>query len=308
MHHAPLPNHPASVAPAGYPAHMRRHLLQLSVLVLVACPEPTVQDLPDPATRPADTDPVSIDGETIVAVTYNVESGDAQAATVAERVAEVQGEVLWGFTEVASQAWLDVFAAAADDGNQDFQTALGSTGNSDRLGIVWDATVLEWISTQELNSINVGGTARAPMVAEFEVRANGQRFLYMVNHLWRTDDALRLEQAELLNEWAVQQTLPVVAMGDYNFDWNVEGGETDHDPGYDALVAGDRWVWVRPDVLIQTQCSFENRSVLDFAFMAGAARSWDASSEILFPQNVHCQDDEFKSDHRPVLLEFTVPD
>ena len=38
------------------------------------------------------------------------------------------------------------------------------------------------------------------------------------------------------------------------------------------------------------------------------ARTWPATSEILFPQNVNCVDDEFKPDHRPVSLTILIPD
>ena len=38
----------------------------------------------------------------------------------------------------------------------------------------------------------------------------------MVNHLYRTKEARRHLQADLLNEWASQQQLPVIAVGDYN--------------------------------------------------------------------------------------------
>lgn len=42
----------------------------------------------------------------------------------------------------------------------------------------------------------------------------------------------------MLNEWAENQDLPVIAVGDYNFDWEVVGGDQDHDEGFDLLTAG----------------------------------------------------------------------
>jgi hypothetical protein len=60
-------------------------------------------------------------------------------------------------------------------------------------------------------------------------------------------------------------------VGDYNFDWDVGSG--DHDPGYDELVAGGVFEWVRPDPLVSTQCSGFYDSVLDFVFVGGDARS-----------------------------------
>lgn len=288
-----------------------RILVLSSVLCLAACQAPLNLSLPDRAERPGGTPVPStppVVGESLGAVGYNVESGDAEVGTIAAKITEVEGEHLWGFSEALDQSWLDAFATAADDGSQDFQTVLGSTGNQDRLGIVFDDTALELIGTQELSDINVGGSARAPLVAEFEVRSSGARFLFMVNHLWRTEADSRLQQAQMLNTWVANESLPVVAVGDYNFDWAVDDGENDHDAAYDAMVVGDNWVWVRPEELIPTQCSFSGQAVLDFAFVGNGARSWPATSEILFPQNVNCVDDEFKPDHRPVRIDFTVPD
>lgn len=279
------------------------------LVVLAACQSPVVLTLPEPAPRPATpipTEPPPPPGVQLTAVGYNVESGDATAERVAENIVEVQGEVIWGFSEAQDQSWLDTFAEAADDGGQDFQTILGSTGFSDRLGIVYDANTLDLIGSEELFQYELG--ARAPLVAEFEVIENGARFLYMVNHLWRTEDDSRNDQAVGLNTWVGEQTLPVVAMGDYNFDWAIEDGENDHDQAYDSMVAGDRWLWVEPVELVPTQCNFSNPAILDFAFLGGDARSWEASSEVLFTRAVHCQDDEFKPDHRPVQLTFAVPD
>jgi hypothetical protein len=56
--------------------------------------------------------------------------------------------------------------------------------------------------------------------------------------------------------------------------------------------------------LIRTQCSFN--SVLDFVFVAGAARQWSASSEILAAEQSYCPSDQNRSDHRPVLASFQL--
>jgi len=130
----------------------------------------------------------------------------------------------------------------------------------------------------------------------------------MVNHLYRSDDEARHTQAQLLNEWAAEQTLPAISVGDFNFDWNIYTDE--HDKGYDFLTAGGRFVWVRPVPLATTQCSgwpctFE--SVLDFVFVAGPARQWPAVSDIIVVDG-DFPDDETTSDHRPVMAVITLPD
>ena len=159
----------------------------------------------------------------------------------------------------------------------------------------------------ELESINIGGNVRAPLIGHFRIRDTDQEFLFMVNHLYRSREGRRHEQASLLNQWATMQVLPIVAVGDYNFDWSVNSGETDHDLGFDNLTENGVFTWVRPETLIRTQCSDQN-SVLDFVFVAGPARQWQANSEIVFPETSYCPDDEATSDHRPVLARFELND
>jgi hypothetical protein len=93
-------------------------------------------------------------------------------------------------------------------------------------------------------------------------------------------------------------------VGNYNFDWDVANSDTVHDPGYDLLTVDGVFAWVRPPQLIRTQCSFD--SILDFVFVAGAARQWRAASEILAAEESYCASDQHRSDHRPVLALFEL--
>jgi hypothetical protein len=98
-----------------------------------------------------------------------------------------------------------------------------------------------------------------------------------------------IEQARLLNGWAREQTLLVIAAGDYNFDWAVTNGARVHDQGYDLLTADGIFTWIRPPRLIRTPCSFN--SVLDFVFVTGDARWWRAPSEIWAADESYCPSD-----------------
>lgn len=112
------------------------------------------------------------------------------------------------------------------------------------------------------------------------------------------------EQARLLNEWAGRQSLPVIAKGDYNFDWSVTNGDSDHDQSYDELMAEGVFEWVRPEPLIKTQDSSHN-SVLDFIFVSGAAKQWSGSSEIMVKAG-DFPDTRDTPDHRPVMGKFNL--
>jgi len=163
--------------------------------------------------------------------------------------------------------------------------------------------LLDW---WEIDAINTTGNVRPPLVLHLEERSSGLEFLFMVNHLYRSRDADRHKQAALLAEWAIEQTLPVIAVGDYNFDWAIVGGANDHDTGYDLMTEGDFWTWVQPDKLVTTQCSgwpCRYESVLDFVFAAGPAQEWRAASEIVVAAG-DFPDDTTTPDHRPVAATF----
>jgi endonuclease/exonuclease/phosphatase family metal-dependent hydrolase len=289
------------------------------LLALGGCPEPPPPSgLPSPApapvtpppepTPPPTPEPTPVPTAELRVVSYNVESGDAEPVTIAGHVGRVDGEHLWGFQEVLDQSWLDAFTVAANDvdGEEDFANVLGTTGGADRLGAVWDTRKLTYVTHTELMDLRFGNF-RAPLVVTFDLVETGDRFLFVVNHLARTNAAARRDQATGLNAWAAQQTLPLISAGDFNFDWDVASGDTDRDPGYDDLVADDVWTWVRPTHLIKTQCAFSEDAVLDFVFVAGPAQEWDAVGDILLRQSIFCDDNPQTPDHRPVDAVFQIP-
>ena len=199
------------------------------------------------------------------------------------------------------------FEQAAGQGEPgDFAGVLGASGGGMRLLALYDADRFDLIDHYELDAINTTGNVRAPLVLHLRETLSGREFLFMVNHLYRSKDAERARQAQLLNAWAATQTLPVIAVGDYNFDWSLTNGAADHDVGYDLMTAGGVWEWVQPASLVTTQCSgwpCAYDSVLDFVFMAGPARDWRAESEIVVAAG-DFPDDATTSDHRPVVARF----
>lgn len=244
-------------------------------------------------------------------VGWNVESGDSSPATIAQRIANEEAVDIWGLSEVPDADTARQYETAAEVGeNADFQTIVGTTGDRDRLVVLYNANRLKRIAVEELHSMNIGGRVRAPLVVTFEGRTTGKRFLFMVNHLYRSRATRRHEQARKLNQWARNQPLPVIAVGDYNFDWHYQSGDRDRDRGYDLLTEGGVFTWVRPDRLIPTNAS-GHQSVLDFVFVCGDAAGWTFESTILEEEG-DFPDDDRKSDHRPVdaifRLETTSPE
>ena len=119
----------------------------------------------------------------------------------------------------------DLEAAAEAGENGDFAAVRGSSGDGMRLVALYDDTRFDLLEWYELDEINTTGNARAPLVLHLRDTLSGEQFLFMVNHLYRSRDDERHKQAQLLNDWAENQTLPVIAVGDYNFDWEVRAGE-----------------------------------------------------------------------------------
>jgi len=205
---------------------------------------------------------------------WNVESGGADPQVVGERLASFADIDLWGLSEVLNTSAAEILETAAEQGEQaNFESIVSRSGSQDRLVIIYNAERFEVLGTDELEYINIGGTVRAPLLIHVRDKQSGQDLVFMVNHLNRGTPQRRHDQAVLLNEWAITDNRPAITVGDYNFDWEVVGGDEQHDLGYDYMTAQQEWVWVRPAELVTTQCAgwpCEFNSVLDFVFTANS--------------------------------------
>ncbi len=244
--------------------------------------------------------------EKLTVIGFNVESGDSEPETVGRVVDLYDGCDVWGFSEVQERSWAETFARAAERGRSvDYRWILGETGGKDRLVILYNTSKLELVDSFELRRVQVQDAYRAPLVARFRLRASSRQFLFLVNHLARGEAGIRHEQSQRLNRWLRDQSEPVVAVGDYNYDWDWKTGGADHDRGYDELTRDGVVRWVRPIRFMNTHCGSYDR-ILDFVFVGGAARRWSALSAVLAPHVGSCPDDHQSSDHRPVMGQFLV--
>lgn len=243
--------------------------------------------------------------------TWNLESGDSDSELIAFQLATFEPVDIWGLTEVAGVFDSILFETGVElSSSSDYINILGTTGRSDKLQILFDSSKFELIDSYELDHINIDNTVRAPLVAHLLERSIGIEFLFMVNHLARGKADKRLAQSRLLNTWAQDQELPLIAVGDFNYDWSVTNGDVNHDAGYDALTENDVFEWVRPDELIRTQCSATGsgcryNSVLDFVFVSKRGPQW-LSKSFIHVENGDFPDNSRTSDHRVVLAEFTI--
>ncbi|MGB3615004.1 MAG: endonuclease/exonuclease/phosphatase family protein, partial [Elainellaceae cyanobacterium] len=213
-------------------------------------------------------------------------------------------------SEVQDESGLAVLVQGAEAGEGlDYATILGTTGGGDRLAIIYNAALLERIAVEELEELSFEGRVRAPLVAQFQIRDTPYQFLFMVNHLYRSDEEKRHQQADKLNQWGRSQTLPVIAVGDYNFDFDVTNGDAgQRDPGFDLMTNSEVFTWVRPQPLAMTYCSDRYNSILDFIFVANGATRWPVTTTtVSYADSIgYCPDTPVKSDHFPVTATFDL--
>jgi endonuclease/exonuclease/phosphatase family metal-dependent hydrolase len=258
------------------------------------------------------------DGVSIRVAGWNLESGESNPALLRRQLGTKQGIDIWGLSEVQPDS-IEEFERGAEEGeNADFDVILGTTAFEDRLAIIYDTTRFEQVGNEEeLTFIQLRPGLRAPLVARFRGRQTGQEFFFMVNHLKRggAQNVDRIQQARLLNQWARQQTLPVIAVGDYNFDYDVERGDAGvpfRDRGFDEMTQDGVFVWVRPQRLFKTNADEDFNTVLDFIFVANPPFGWSGQARILerdgdtVASTNEFTDSNDESDHRPVDAIFEL--
>jgi len=96
------------------------------------------------------------------------------------------------------------------------------------LAFLYDQTKFEEIKHFEVREINFQNRYRAPLVVHLKDKVTETEFLVMNNHLARGKALVRQEQATQLVQWARIQLVPVVALGDYNFDYVFETKPRQH--------------------------------------------------------------------------------
>ena len=120
-----------------------------------------------------------------------------------------------------------------------------------------------------------------------------------------------------MRKWAEAQSLPLLAIGDYNFDYDFHAMAGNQ--AYQLFTKGSVWKWLRPEELIDSNWSDINPrlpddqrtdrypdSILDFIFVAGPAQEWQAKSWVVVRPGDFPDSGE-TSDHRPVAAVVELP-
>jgi endonuclease/exonuclease/phosphatase family metal-dependent hydrolase len=236
-------------------------------------------------------------GEPLYVGSFNINSGRSSALLIARQMASQDQIELWGISE-SDHEWPSKILTIINQ-NKNYAVIRGTTGiNKNLLQIYYDTNKFHLIAHTELDEINPNKKVRAPLLAHLRNKTTGKELLFMVNHLYRADSDARLLQAKKINAWVKKQTLPVIAVGDYNFDLSPYN-PADHGEGFDAITQDNILQWIEPSILLPSQCSKYN-SILDFIFISNKVVYTAANSDILYPETSYCEYNK-NSDHRPVI-------
>jgi endonuclease/exonuclease/phosphatase family metal-dependent hydrolase len=252
--------------------------------------------------------------ETVRMIAFNIERGgfsDAELPTIVDLMDSVGPADVWAFSEASSK---DADYLLKHLGPAYYDRVQGTVG-SDYLLILYRKSRFTRLVWDEIPLPDIAGRPRKPLWLRLKSRRTGAEFFLIANHLLRgqrdgSDDPRRLQEAQKLNEWAKNRSVAAIALGDFNLDFDVNyttdeeaARRAQQSKALAAMTQNDVWVWVRPDTLIPTQCDPNHDSVLDFAFVAGAAKNWPRESTIL---EIGCRDDKKRPDHLPVDLVITI--
>ena len=275
--------------------------------------------------------------------TYNVESprfcnpdsesgqpSETLPEVVAQHIQDLAGPDLWALSEVPDQEAADQYKSAANFSGSDFELILGTQGScSDLLAILYNQNRMELIGEPQQLIAEVGGD-RDPLAARFRLIPDGTEFWAVANHFARGNEDSRNRQAERLRGWIETQSIPVIALGDFNMDFSVDLSLADTRPdrcsgtieegntAFNIFTGSSDIRWIQPECLSNGTCPREGtgcflpcfNSILDFIFVGGpAASEWTGTSTIGFSDVAnYCENDPLgDTDHRPVLATLTFP-
>ena len=235
-------------------------------------------------------------------LSWNVESEGSDPATITKELASLGNYDLIALTEVLPGAAKEFCTACGDSYNY----ILTDSGRNDRMMLIYNRNSLNFVRKFELDDINYKYRYRSPLVGQFKEPLSGKELLVMVNHLARGKEKIRQVQAKDLVKWGREQTMPVIALGDYNFDYVFDTRKGNE--AFRLFMKDNVWQWIEPIELIDTNW-YDNPeqpdgkddypgSMLDFGFVAGPAKKWRTSCKVIV-RDGDFPDNEKTSDHRP---------
>lgn len=241
-------------------------------------------------------------------VGWNTDSGKTDPHLTAWRIARFQGVHLWGLCEVRDRQWAERYVQAAGENEPGrFVGIVGGTTGCDQSCIIYDRTSFDLVRSFEIDWRDEpwhcpASPARPPLIAHLRHRA-GQEFFFMVNRLCGCQCD---RKAAALNAWAAGQTIPVVAVGTYDFQYEPETGPLcpEGQKALLALIANGTFRWLPPDNPVAT-FNWDRAVIDDFIFLANAAGTLGGQSHIVLEPG-DFSGGEMAFQYRPVQATLTV--
>ncbi len=162
----------------------------------------------------------------------------------------------------------------------------------------------EWLKAG--NTIIPEGS-RPPVAVKFKHPNSRSEFILLVNHFSAESSDIRARQAEFLVELARTASLPIIAVGDFNMEYDIKSGRGNE--AFDIIQTDGIWRWVEPEQAIDTNWSGPNgngrdnhpNSMSDLVFVAGPPEGVRVTCKVVVREG-DFPDDEKTSNHRPVLV------
>ncbi len=250
---------------------------------------------------------ITVQAEPLRVICWNIERGfrpDANPYYISWQITEMPQYDLWGLSEVSEEDF-DLFEEACEFNNDDDYSRIEGSASTDRLLVVYNTERFELLHTLELTLIEDSQGAqpftwrhiRPPLGGKFKDKATDKEFFFFVNHFHRSNAKNRQKQAHALRLWAEAADAPVIASGDFNFDWDID--DKKGNPAFRNFILNNTFEWIKPQFITKTQASPRYNSVLDFIFIAKAPDVWSATSSIIVKPG-DLDDNETAPDHRPV--------
>ena len=273
--------------------------MQTTIAILFACVSCFAAALPAAPVAP----------NQFTVVSWNVDSGDADPHLIALRIAATKGVDLWGLTEVRDERWAAMLKDAAQENRPaEMVSILSPTGGTGRSLILYDAEQFELVRWSDLGWesepwYKPDMPVRPALAAQLRHRPTGLEFLFVVN---RFHPQWAAWQAVKFNEWAARQTIPVVAVGSYYFQYCVgpQPIQCDGQKGLQTMAFDGVFQWLKPENLVKT-FDHDADTIEDFIFTANAMGKLQGRAAIVVEPG-DFPDTESTSDHRPVRATFTV--
>lgn len=262
---------------------------------------------------------ISVHAKELRIVSWDVESDDNDAVVIARQLTSLGDYDLYGLTSVAPKEVNRYRAAIRKSTGRNFRSVIGETGGSQRIAALYDADRFELAADLELHAYaekalnDAKSQHRSPLILKLqdrETRRDDEQpvaFYFVVNHFARKNAELRRQQAVGLRLWGQDQSLPIVGVGNYNFDFDIKTLRGNR--SFDLFMIDYVWYWVRPEKFVDTQWADADNdgkddypnSCQEFGLVVGSAQLWSSKARVIVREG-DFPDDSKTSDHRPVEL------